>query len=96
MGTNTCMPFAYQVGDCLAWLYSLMDQGINPNRDAVIFQPMAQGPCRFGQYHVILKKIFRENGLGDVDILSPDAEKDYTNVPLSETDILKQAMYGGF
>ena len=92
VGTNTCMPFSYQVGDCLAWLYSLMNRGINPNRDAVVFQPMAQGPCRFGQYHVILKQIFRENGLGDVDILSPDAEKDYTNVPISEAEMLKQSM----
>jgi len=91
VGTNTCMPFAYQVGDCLAWLYSLMDQGINPNTNAVIFQPMAQGPCRFGQYHVILKQLFRENGLGHVDILSPDAEKDYNNVPVSDLGILRQA-----
>lgn len=91
VGTNTCMPFAYQVGDCLAWLYSLMDRGINPNTEAVVFQPMAQGPCRFGQYHVILKQLFRENGLGNVDILSPDAEKDYTNVPVSDWEILRQA-----
>lgn len=92
VGTNTCIPFAYQVGDCLAWLYGLMERGVDPNREAVIFQPMAQGPCRFGQYHVILKKIFAENGLGDVDILSPDAEQDYANVPISQTEILKQAM----
>lgn len=53
---------------------------------------MAQGPCRFGQYHVILKQIFRENGLGSVDILSPDAERDYTNVPITEAEIARQAM----
>lgn len=92
VGTNTCMPFAYQVGDCLAWLYDLKERGVDLQRDAIVFQPMAQGPCRFGQYHVILKKIFRQSGLGDVGVFSPDAEKDYTNVPLSETNILRQAI----
>ncbi|MCP4117718.1 MAG: hypothetical protein GY737_20435 [Desulfobacteraceae bacterium] len=92
VGTNTCVPFSFQVGDSIAWLHSLGERGFDPQKDAVIFQPMAQGPCRFGQYHVLLKQIFRENGLGSVDIFSPDADRDYTNVPLTEAEIVRQAM----
>ncbi len=92
VGTNTCVPFSYQVGDSIAWLNALKKRGIPPNKDAVIFQPMAQGPCRFGQYHVILKQIFKENGLESINILSPDADRDYTNIPLTEAEIVRQAM----
>ncbi len=91
-GTNICMPFSYQVGDCLAWLNNFSSNHGNPNTDAVIIEPMAKGPCRFGQYHVLLKKIFADNKFEGVTVCSPDANKDYVNFPLNNKQIAIQAM----
>lgn len=90
-GSNICQPFSYQVGDSLAWIHTLKNRGIDPEKQAVIMEPMAKGPCRFGQYHVLLKKIIAESGFPQMDILSPDAEKDYSNLPLSDSEIISQA-----
>jgi activator of 2-hydroxyglutaryl-CoA dehydratase/predicted nucleotide-binding protein (sugar kinase/HSP70/actin superfamily) len=90
-GTNICQPFSFQVGDSLAWLNGLKNRGIDPELRAVIMEPMAKGPCRFGQYHVLLKKIIGENGFPCVDILSPDAERDYSNLPMKDSEIIAQA-----
>lgn len=92
-GTNICMPFSYQVGDCLAWLYNFSSNNGDPNKNAVIIEPMAKGPCRFGQYHVLLKKILTDNNFDDVIVCSPDAERDYTNFPLTHKQIAFQAMH---
>lgn len=88
---NICQPFSFQVGDTLAWLNTLTREGIDPNTRAVVLEPMAKGPCRFGQYHVLLKKIFIENGFPNVDVLSPDADSDYANLPMSDAQIVSQA-----
>lgn len=90
-GTNICQPFSFQVGDSLAWLTSLKNRGVDPEKGAVIMEPMAKGPCRFGQYHVLLKKIIAESGYPDVDILSPDADRDYSNLPMKDSEIISQA-----
>ncbi len=90
-GANICQPFAHQVGDSLAWIHRLENMGIDPEINAVIMEPMAKGPCRFGQYHVLLKRIISEYGFPGLDILSPDAEKDYSNLPLSDREIISQA-----
>ena len=91
-GTNICMPFSYQVGDCLSWLKDFSVKNGDPNTDAVIIEPMAKGPCRFGQYHVLLKQVFENHNFGGVDVCSPDASKDYANFPLTERQISIQAM----
>jgi len=90
-GTNICQPFSFQVGDSLAWLTGLKTRGIDPEKGAVIMEPMAKGPCRFGQYHVLLKRIIAESGYPGVDILSPDAERDYSNLPMKDSEIISQA-----
>lgn len=79
VGTNVCRPFSFQVGDQLAWLYSLKEKGIDPNNEVATFLPKAKGPCRFGQYSVILRKLFDENGFGGVPLIDTDSEEDYQN-----------------
>ncbi len=85
--SNACSPFSFQVGDCLAWLYELQERGIDPNTRASVFQPMAKGPCRFGQYYVLLRNFIDENGFPGVGILSPDSDKDYSNIPVNSEDM---------
>ena len=91
-GTNICMPFSYQVGDCLAWLHNFSQYHGDPNKKAVIIEPTAKGPCRFGQYNVLLKRIFAENGFAGAQVCSPDADRDYINIPLSDREIMFHAM----
>ena len=75
--TNTCEPFAFQAGDHLAWLHSLEDRGIDANKEAAVLLPKAEGPCRFGQYSVILRKFFDESGFENVPIVDPGSNEDY-------------------
>ena len=50
---------------------------------------MAKGPCRFGQYHVIMRKFLIESGYDNVSIVNPDSEKDYGNIPIPKNDVSK-------
>jgi predicted nucleotide-binding protein (sugar kinase/HSP70/actin superfamily) len=85
--SNACSPFSFQVGDCLAWLYELQERGIDPNTRASVFQPMAKGPCRFGQYYVLLRGFIDDIGFKGAGILSPDSDKDYSNIPINSDDM---------
>ena len=89
ISTNTCRPFNFQVGDNLGWLYELKEKGIDPNIRAAVFEPKSKGPCRFGQYSVILRKFFDENGFTSVPVIDPNDDEDYTNLPLSYSDSIK-------
>jgi predicted nucleotide-binding protein (sugar kinase/HSP70/actin superfamily) len=53
--------------------------GFRPAR-AAFFMPTAEGPCRFGQYAPFLKKILRQAGYGDVQILSPTSQNGYADL----------------
>jgi activator of 2-hydroxyglutaryl-CoA dehydratase/predicted nucleotide-binding protein (sugar kinase/HSP70/actin superfamily) len=87
--TNTCRPFSFQLGDTLAWLYELKEKGIDPNKNAAVFEPKAKGPCRFGQYSVMLRRFFDENGFTGVPVISPDGDNDYNDIPLPRNKLLK-------
>ena len=64
---DECYPAKVTVGD---FLRVIEMPGFRPAR-AAFFMPTAEGPCRFGQYAPFLKKILRQAGYGDVQILSP-------------------------
>jgi predicted nucleotide-binding protein (sugar kinase/HSP70/actin superfamily) len=73
---DECYPAKVTVGDFVR----LIEQpGFDPAR-AVFFMPTAEGPCRFGQYAPFLKKILRDLGYGDVQVLSPTSENAYTDL----------------
>ena len=89
ISTNTCRPFSFQIGDSLAWLYSLKEKGIDPNKGAAVFEAKARGPCRYGQYSVMLRRFFDKNGFNNVPVISADSENDYTDIPLSKLELIK-------
>jgi predicted nucleotide-binding protein (sugar kinase/HSP70/actin superfamily) len=41
---------------------------------AIFFMAMSQGPCRFGQYRHLQRRILDEHGLEDVEIISPSSD----------------------
>ncbi len=85
--TNTCRPFSFQIGDQIAWLE--YNRKKFPDKKLSIFMAKARGPCRFGQYFVILKKIIKDRGFDDVIYITPSSEKDYSDVNLPKSEILK-------
>jgi predicted nucleotide-binding protein (sugar kinase/HSP70/actin superfamily) len=92
LSTNSCRPLSFVVGDQIAWLESLKDSGEDPNAMAATFLPRARGPCRFGQYSVLLRRFFDERGYEGVPIMSPDSTKDYTDVELPSNHIRSMTM----
>jgi predicted nucleotide-binding protein (sugar kinase/HSP70/actin superfamily) len=50
--------------------------GFDPKRTAY-FMATANGPCRFGQYALVMRKILRDTGYGDVLVLGPRTEQGY-------------------
>jgi predicted nucleotide-binding protein (sugar kinase/HSP70/actin superfamily) len=73
---DECYPAKVTVGD---FLRVIEMPGFSPAR-AAFFMPTAEGPCRFGQYAPFLKKILREAGYGDIQILSPTSQNGYSDL----------------
>ena len=67
---DECYPAIVTVGD---FLRVVEQAGFNP-RQSVFFMPTAEGPCRFGQYAPYLRKVLKEAGWPDVQVLSPTGD----------------------
>ncbi len=81
--TNNCLPMHILFGDSFAWLKQKEAEGLNPNEDLALFIPMAGGPCRLGQYHIITRYFLDMAGYDRVPIVNPAAYLDWENIPLS-------------
>jgi predicted nucleotide-binding protein (sugar kinase/HSP70/actin superfamily) len=73
---DECYPAKVTIGD---FLRVIEMPGFRP-ASAAFFMPTAEGPCRFGQYAPFLKKILREAGYGDVQVLSPTSQNGYADL----------------
>ena len=69
-----CLPMIVTTGTLLKYL---RDRDQDTDEVVVYFMPTANGPCRFGQYHVYLKILIRNLGLEDVAVLSLTSEDSY-------------------
>ena len=68
-----CSPCMYTVGD-------IIERSKQPDFDAkkaALLMPTAPGPCRFGQYNVLQAQLLAEQGLGDVEVMSPTSANSY-------------------
>ncbi len=81
--TNNCLPMHILFGGSLAWIYNKQKQGMDPNKDLALFIPMAGGPCRLGQYHIITRYFLDQCGFDRVPIINPAAYLDWDNIPVS-------------
>ena len=73
---DECYPTRVVIGD----LFQVIEQpGFDPVR-SVFFLPTSDGPCRFGQYVPYLKKILRESGHGQIEIISPSDKHSYAEL----------------
>jgi len=71
-----CLPCSVTTGDILKLV---VDRGVNP-REAAIFMPTSDGPCRFGQYSRLQRMILDELGYEDIPIITPTSENGYSEV----------------
>lgn len=73
---DECYPSKVVIGDLFQ---AIKQPGFDPER-AVFFMPTAEGPCRFGQYVPYLKKILRDSGYGQIEILAPTDKNSYAGL----------------
>ncbi len=71
-----CLPHKITLGD---FLKVCRQPGFDPAKTA-FFMASSNGPCRFGQYAVYLKKELQRLGYGDVMIFSPSADNSYDDI----------------
>lgn len=71
-----CAPCMITVGDIIRLAQR---EDIDPARTAVLM-PAAPGPCRFGQYSVLQRLVLDEQGLQEIEILSPDSGTSYREI----------------
>ncbi len=68
-----CIPYTFTTGDILK---KVMESGFDAKK-SIFFMPATDGPCRFGQYHSVLRMLLDKLGYNDVEIMTPLAEGAY-------------------
>jgi predicted nucleotide-binding protein (sugar kinase/HSP70/actin superfamily) len=68
-----CAPCLITVGDMIRRAKA---PDFDPAR-AVMLMPTAPGPCRFGQYSVLQRRLLDEHGLAEVELASPTSGNSY-------------------
>ncbi len=75
-GGEECLPEIITLGN---FMKVLEQPNIHPIKTA-FFMPLSGGPCRFGQYTPLLRKVLKEVGQEDVMVLSPTSKDGYAGV----------------
>ena len=73
---DECYPAKVTVGDFLR----VIEQPGFDAEHAAFFMPTADGPCRFGQYAPFLRKVLRDAGYGNIQVLSPSSQNGYEDL----------------
>ena len=68
-----CLPAKVTLGD---YLKVVEAPGFDPRRTAFMM-PTTEGPCRFGQYAPLIRKVFNDLGYPEVIIVSPTSGDGY-------------------
>ncbi len=84
---DECYPAKVTTGDFL----KIAEQpGFDPKL-TVFMMVTTDGPCRFGQYAPFLRKVLREEGYGDIHVLSPHGEHGYSDFLDFDTAFVRTA-----
>ena len=86
-----CLPMSVTIGNLLHYIYTnrLLEQNIK----IYYFMPGSDGPCRFGNYHILDKLILNNLGLQDkVSILSTSDDELFEGMPPSLNVIIYLAL----
>ena len=80
-----CYPQKVTLGDFLRIVYS---DDFQPDKTA-FFLPMAEGPCRFGQYAPYLSQVLAELGYEDVPVICPSSRNGYNGLGDFGTNMIR-------
>jgi len=81
-----CYPQKVTLGDFMRVVHS---PDFDPDKVA-FFMPIAEGPCRFGQYAPYLRQVLREKGYGDIPVISPTSENSYDGMADHAPDMVRR------
>ncbi len=73
---DECLPERITLGD---FLKVTRQPGFDPHKVA-FFMPTAGGPCRYGQYENLLKKVLCDLKLDDILVFSPSSDDSYAGI----------------
>ncbi len=71
-----CLPLQLTLGSLLKYL----DRPRDPEEILVYFMPQSDGPCRFGQYSVMMNNLLEDLKIPDVALLSPTSTDSYAGL----------------
>ncbi|MBN2000966.1 hypothetical protein JW935_25700 [candidate division KSB1 bacterium] len=84
---DECLPEAVTLGN---FLKITQQPGYDPAKTA-LFLPTSNGPCRFGHYYPLAKKIFEDRGEDDVMILTTSSSTGYEDIGKRAKDFVRTA-----
>jgi predicted nucleotide-binding protein (sugar kinase/HSP70/actin superfamily) len=79
-----CLPQRVTLGDFLA---VIQKPGFDPKQNA-FFMPTSFGPCRFGQYAPLFRKILKGLGMDEAVVFSPTSSAGYADIAGNRTRFL--------
>ena len=85
-----CYPAKITLGD---FLRVVQADDFDPDRVA-FFMPIAQGPCRFGQYSPYLKHVLTEMGHPDIPVISPTSSNGYADIAAYGSTLIRRFWRG--
>ena len=74
--SKECLPLQLTLGTLLNYL----DNRENEDEMLVYFMPEASGPCRFGQYNVLMRNLLEDKEIEDVALLTLTANNGYAGM----------------
>jgi len=84
---DECYPQRIVLG---GFLHLLEDLKVDPAKTALLL-PTANGPCRFGQYCRLVRRIFDEQGYNDVDVFSFTSADGYAGIGDQAGEVVRTA-----
>jgi predicted nucleotide-binding protein (sugar kinase/HSP70/actin superfamily) len=84
---DECYPQRIVLGD---YLRLIEDHKLDPKKTAFLL-PTANGPCRFGQYVGLLRRVLDDQGLQDVAVLSITSADGYAGIGEQAGELIRTA-----
>ncbi len=82
---DECYPQRIVLGD---YMRLIEDEGVDPKKTAFLL-PTANGPCRFGQYVSLLRRILDDQGYEEVAILSLTSADGYSGIGSQARELIR-------
>jgi predicted nucleotide-binding protein (sugar kinase/HSP70/actin superfamily) len=82
---DECYPQRIVLGD---YMKLIQDEKVDPQKTAFLL-PTANGPCRFGQYVALLRRILDDQGYEDVAILSLTSADGYSGIGEQARELIR-------